>query len=315
MSSEITIAGAAGFVGNHLARRLIFEGYKDIRLIMREEESPGDIGDAGAFSVVKTNLVRETSVSTIAASKILINLAYAKDDFDGNLKMAANIINAAEQWQIRRIIHLSTAVACGFHRGGKISETTNPCPSPGYQKNKLMIEEMLKSGLPSQTELVVLKPSMIIGAGGKGLDFMLSRILSKPFQSHMAYWLLKNRRINLVAVENVVEAVLFFIHLPKIAGREAYIISDDDDVDNRYGCVEQLVRLCLGKPLIRPDIGLPMTFLRLLFRVLPLHSPPDLTYATAKLSAMGYKRKVSLKESICGAIRNCPDKAIKAGMK
>lgn len=303
MSPEITIAGAAGFVGNHLARRLIKDGYSDICLVMREEESPGDIGDAGAFFVVKTNLIRETSIPTISDTKMLINLAYAKDDFDGNLKMAANMIKAAEKGRIRRIIHISTAVACGFHKGGKISETKTPCPLPGYQQNKLMIEEILKSGLPAQTELVILRPSMIIGAGGRGLDFIVNRMLSKLWRSRLVYWLLKNRRVNFVAVENVVEAIMLFVKLPHIGGREIYIISDDDDADNCYGRVEQLIRLCLGKPLVRPDIGLSMPFLRLLFRLLPMHSPPDLTYITDKLFAMGYCRKVSLKDSIQSAVK------------
>jgi len=315
MSTEITIAGAAGFVGSHLARRLIKDGYSDIHLVMREEESPGDIGDTSAVSVVRTDLKKETSISAIADTKMLVNLAYAKDDFDGNLKMAANIIKAAEEGQIRRIIHISTAVACGFHRGGKISETTTPCPLPGYQQNKLMIEEMLKAELPAQAELVIIRPSMIIGAGGRGLDFIVNRMLSKPWRSRVVYWLLKNRRVNFVAVENVVEAIMLFVKLPHIVGREIYITSDDDDADNYYGRVERLIRLYLEKPFVRPDVGLPAACLRILFRLMPAHSPADLVYLSDKLSGMGYKRKVSLKESIHSAIKDCPDKAIKAGVE
>lgn len=304
MPPEITIAGAAGFVGNHLAMRLIKDGYSDIRLVMREEENPGDIGDAGTFSVVKTNLIREASIPAIADTHMLINLAYAKDDYDGNLKMAANIVKAAKKGQIRRIIHISTAVACGFHRGGKISETTPPHPWPGYQQNKLMIEEMLKSGLPAQTELVILRPSMIIGAGGRGLDFILNRVLSQPWRSRLAYWLLKNRRVNFVAVENVVEAIMYFVRLPQIVGREIYVISDDDDVDNCYGHVEQLIRLCLGKPLVWPDIGLPLWCLRIAFYLMPMHSPPDLICSNEKIHAAGYKHCVNLQTTIRNHIKN-----------
>lgn len=303
MSPEITITGATGFLGNHLIKRLIADGYKNIRILIMENEKSGNPGNPPAFTVIKTDLTHTSSFTAIADTKILINLAYAKDDYDGNLKMAANIINAAEKGQIRRIIHISSAVACGFYRGGEISETTPACPAPGYQQNKLMIEEMLKTELPAQTELVIIRPSMIIGAGGHGLDFIVNRILSCPWRSRLFYWLLKNRMVNFVAVENVVEAIILFLRLPKIKGREVYIISDDDDADNCYGGVEQLIRLCLGKPLIQPDIGLPLWFLQLVFRLLPTHSLPDLNYTTDKIANMGYCRKISLKNSIQNAVK------------
>jgi len=303
MTHEISITGATGFVGKHLIKRLITEGYKDIRIIFREEEQREDGQYGRAVTKTKIDLTNEFSIPIIAETHTLIHLAYAKDNFDANLKIASNIIKAARQGHIQRIIHCSTAVVSGFLKRGPVSETDPPHPLPGYQMNKYLIEQMFLAELPPQIELAILRPSMIVGPGGGGLESIAKRILFKPFLSHIMYWLLKNRRLNFVAVENVIEAILMFIRIPHISSREMYLISDDDDPDNYYGSVEKLVRKCLGKPPIWPDLGLPLCWLRLMFNFLPMHAPPNLSYLINKLSSLGYRRRISLKHCIMNSIR------------
>jgi len=118
--------------------------------------------------------------------------------------------------------------------------------------------------------LVVLRPTAFVGPGVPGLDFIFDRIMYDPISSYIMYRILRNRRTNFVSIENLIDAIMHFISLPKICHREIYLVSDDDDHDNVYGHVDQLIRRSLDKPLVWPDIGLPTWCLRLVFRLFPM---------------------------------------------
>jgi len=298
MSTNITVTGAAGYVGRHLVDRAIAEGFNVTTIIPGRGESKGHNGGAKTAKTIEADLALDSSIPYISRSEVLVHLAYSRNSFDENTRMACNIIEAARQGYMRRIIHCSTAVVSGFSRGGVIDESSSRYPSTGYQKNKSTIEEMFVAELPAQVELVILRPTVVFGPGGPGLDFIFDRIVHAPFSSYVMYWILKNRRTNLVAIGNVVDAIMLFIRLPQICHREVYLVSDDKDGDNSYGRVDRLIRKCLGKPPVRPDIGLPNWCLRLIFRLLPSHSPPDITYSSNKLEQVGYKHRVGLSDAV-----------------
>jgi nucleoside-diphosphate-sugar epimerase len=304
MFAGITVTGATGFIGKHLVERIIAEGFDDVEIISRRGKAEGHYGDVKAIKVVKADLTQDSSIPSISNSKVLIHLAYSRDNFDENKRMASNIIKAAQKGNILRIIHCSTAVISGFSRGGIINESSSCCPSKGYQQNKSAIEQMFITKLPPQVELVILRPAVVVGPSGPGLDFIFNRILSKTFSSYIMYWFLRNRRTNFVAIDNVVEAIMLFVRKAKISPREIYLVSDDDDGDNIYGRVDQLIRKYLGWRMVWPDIGLPNWYLRLMFRFLPSHSPPDIVYLTDKLKKAGYERRVRLSETIHGYVEN-----------
>lgn len=304
MLTDITVTGATGFVGKHLVKRIIAEGFDDTRIISRSGEDKGHNRGAKAVRIIKADLTQDSSIPYISDSRILIHLAYSRNSFDENIRMASNIIKAAQRGYMLRIIHCSTAVVSGFSQGGIINESSSHYPSTEYQQNKSTLEQMFIAELPPQVELVILRPTVVVGPSGPGLNFIFDRILYNPFSSYIMYWVLRNRRTNFVGIENLIDAIMLFIRLPKIYHREIYLISDDDDDDNIYGHVDQLVRKCLGKPLVWPDIGLPTWSLRLIFRLFPLHSPPDIIYLSNKLEQMGYKRRVGLSETIYNYVTN-----------
>lgn len=296
--AAITVTGGTGSVGRHLVQRMLDDGLGPLRVISRTGVKvwPGQVENA--VEMVATDLADASSVPIVANSKVLIHLAYSRESFEDNTQMAANIVEAARQGSIERVIHCSTAVVGGFLQSGLVDESTPLHPSRGYQQNKAIVEEILMTRLPRQVELVVLRPSMIMGPGLGGLDFAVNRIVRRTLSSYLAYWALRNRKTNLLAVGNLVEAILFFQGLPAWRGREIYLVSDDLDLDNTYGRVDRLIREDLGKRPVWPDVGLPLNVLRLVFRLLRFHSPPDIVYSSAKLKKMGFRGGVELRDAI-----------------
>lgn len=134
MYSEVSITGATGFVGTHLIHQLIIDGHRDIKIISRGKGKDNQRIDANAVKLVIVDLAQEYSIKKIADTKLLIHLAYSRSNFEENIKIANNIIKAAHQGHIQRIIHCSTAVVSGFSTKRLITEETPPHPKPGYRK-------------------------------------------------------------------------------------------------------------------------------------------------------------------------------------
>lgn len=63
MFTDITVTGAPGFVGKHLVKRIIAEGFNDTRVISRSGKAEGYHGGAKAVKIITADLAQVFPVS------------------------------------------------------------------------------------------------------------------------------------------------------------------------------------------------------------------------------------------------------------
>jgi nucleoside-diphosphate-sugar epimerase len=97
-----------------------------------------------------------------------------------NVHGTRNFVEACGRDGVGRLIHFSSTAAMGLVRCGKIDEKT-PCrPVTPYQKSKLESEYAAgKAALAFDMDLVILRPCMVYGEGGKGEFLKFCRLIQK----------------------------------------------------------------------------------------------------------------------------------------
>jgi nucleoside-diphosphate-sugar epimerase len=170
--SPILVTGATGFIGSHLAERLISRG-NTVRLLVR---NPRHLGiSLGANTQLCTgDLERpETLHAAVEDVEIVFHCAANvstwdhPDNYDNtNVKGLSHLLDAIADSDTlpRRFVHLSTVDVYGF--------PTKPCdercppraPGFGYGDSKLRGEAVLRARAPGMTlPFVILRPTNVIG--------------------------------------------------------------------------------------------------------------------------------------------------------
>lgn len=293
----LAITGASGFIGRHLVDTCRIAG--DVRLqVLSRRGAPmgvddgvihciGDLTDPGSLDAV------------VGTADCVIHLAYLAGGRAANIAAAENLVAAAIRAGVRRIVHCSTAVVVGNVAASPVGDDTPPRPRGPYQEIKFAIENALRAKAGSAIELAILRPTEVIGPGGAGLAGMIRQTRDGvALLSAARRALFGARRFNYVPVRNVVEALLLLARTEVVQRGTVYNVSDDDDADNTYGAVEDIVRGALGKGPGPAGGFIPASWLSLAFRLLPEHAPPDRIYTHAGLDRLGYRRVTSLRSAI-----------------
>lgn len=83
-------------------------------------------------------------------------MPYGDSDFKKSNEGLINLLEAAQEANVRTVVHLSTLDVYGF-KAGKVEESTKPSPSEGYQASKLESERVvLEFGKRSKSVRVVV---------------------------------------------------------------------------------------------------------------------------------------------------------------
>lgn len=296
----LAITGATGFLGRHLVSECILQDRFKLRLLMRNRNAFEHLSN-DKVSIYEGDLLKPDSLTDfLQPDSTLIHLAYIDNDWNANIEAVSNLIKAVKQSGVKRVVHCSTAVVIGFHAKGVVTEETMPAPKGEYQQTKYRIEEILRTELTPNVELAILRPTEIIGPGGRGLHAMIKRLHNeRSYKNFIYHCILKSRRFNYVSVYNVVAVLILLASSPIMQTGEIYNVSDDDDADNNYAAVEKIIKSNLNyKHEYSFDIGLPRSFLSLLFKILPSFSPPNRVYSHTKISSLGYRKVTTLHSTI-----------------
>lgn len=175
----ILITGITGLVGSYVARKLIDNGYA-VRGLVRNtpptklleqkyidqiEWIKGDILD---ISSLYQGLNKVDAVVHCAAI-ISFSPANQADMFNTNVVGTANVVNAALELQIPKLIHVSSVAALGRKEGViEIDENARWEESPsnsGYASSKYLAELEVWRGAEEGLNVSIVNPSIILGAG------------------------------------------------------------------------------------------------------------------------------------------------------
>ncbi len=166
----VLVTGASGFLGWHVARTLIERGYA-VRALVR----PGSQVQELAVDLVTGDLRDKSSLDrAVSGCSLVFHVAadyrlWAKDPTDlyrSNVDGTRNMLQAARDAGVERVVYTSTVGCIGFVKGGLGDENT-PVSIDGmaghYKKSKFLAEqaalEFAREGLP----VVIVNPTAPIG--------------------------------------------------------------------------------------------------------------------------------------------------------
>ena len=173
---KVLVTGATGFVGGAVARALVHRGI-DVRVLAR---AGADLQNLAGLTVerVEGDLRDQTSLrKALTGCRQLYHVAahyalWAKDPaifYDINVTGTKNVLEAAREVGIERIVYCSTIGAIGLPPDGGLGTEETPVSleqmAGHYKRSKYLAEQevfkLAKAGLP----VVIVNPSAPVGEG------------------------------------------------------------------------------------------------------------------------------------------------------
>lgn len=204
MSERVLITGAGGFIGGRIAEALHCSGLMTVRAGIRRWSSAARIARF-KMEIVLADVMDPASIGeAMRGVDLVVNCA--RGDDDESHASTENVLAAARQAGVKRLVHLSSVAVYGT-QSGVIDESTPFQPSGNkYGDSKIDTEEVCwkygREGFP----VVVLRPSIVYGP--------FSDLWTVEFAERMATgrWMLPREycegTCNLVYVDDLVAAVI-----------------------------------------------------------------------------------------------------------
>ncbi len=205
------ISGGAGFLGLHLARRLVADGHTvrtldlapldDPALEGAVEELQGDVRDPAAVA----RLVGGADVLVHAAAALPIR--GSRDEIVGiNVGGTAAVLGAAAEAGVKRSVFISSTAVYGVPKVHPIFEDAPLVGVGAYGDSKIEAERVCLEFARRGHEVVIVRPKTFIGPERLGVF----EILFDWIHDGRRIYVLGdgNNRYQLLAVEDLVEAVV-----------------------------------------------------------------------------------------------------------
>ena len=305
---KIVITGGSGFIGTRLIQELEKDGH-EIVIIDIAHSKPIDVLHKDKMSVA------------IKGCDVIYHLAAAhRDDifprsiyYDVNGQGTANVLQAAEENNIKHIIFTSTVAVYGLNSGTP-DETNDPAPFNDYGKSKLEAERHIEKWVEQDPtrKATIVRPVVVFGEHNRGnVHTLINQIPNGRF-------IMIGNGHNKKSMAYVGNVAAFLKHcLQNLEGLHLYNYADKPDFSTQE--LLQVIYRSLGKK--KPSFALPYiiglgagyTFdilARITGKSLPISSVrvqkfcADTTVAAERCRQVGYTPKYSLAEGVELMIKN-----------
>ena len=293
---NILISGATGFIG----QRLVGAVDANIRVLSREKQPDYEtvVCDFAKIDIPKSALELIDTVIHVAGfahdmrNPVEIEDLYHKINVNATIQLAELAVKSG----VKKFIFISSVKAGGRSTfGACTSEKDQVDPEGIYGKTKREAElKLLKIGKESGMHVSIIRPSLVYGPGVKGnLQLMLLGIKKGWF---LPFPEIGNKR-SMIHVDDLVRAVLLVADDDRANG-EIFIATDGTPHSSRE--IYNAMCSVLGKSIPKwsiPKFVFDMVSLvssRIKYKVNKLLG--DECYSSAKLEALGFKAKKTLKD-------------------
>ncbi|ALV26494.1 NAD-dependent epimerase/dehydratase family protein [Pannonibacter phragmitetus] len=230
------VTGGSGFVGGHLIRRLLSDGWRVLAL-GRSDKARAEIEALGAEPVEGDLLDRTALAGAMDGVEVVFHVA-AHFKLWGpmslfrriNVEGTRNVVEAAERAGVRRIVYVSAAaVVMGRPepmRGVTEDMPLHKMPFAPYAASKAEAEEVLlaANGRRADFSTVAIRPPFIWGPGMPALDRMVETVRAGQFQ-----WVAGGgQALSTCHVDNLCHALI--LAADRGSGGEAFFVSDGEDM-------------------------------------------------------------------------------------
>ncbi len=274
LEETVSITGGDGYIGAQLISELSHEQNLNIRILSRKASQrrlENNVADVKKRYFLGNLIDPQSLTNFIKPHSTVVSLTY---DWEGgqaaNINAIRNLVEQCVLKKISRLIHCSTAAVVGRSASNWVDETTQCNPQTEYGRTKLAVENLLRGYARMYGfELVILRPTSVFGPGGSPLNALCSDLLSgNHVKNYLRSSLFGDRSMNLVPVENVTAAIRHFIFFKDSLSIETFFVSDDDQSENNYKSVEEILRSSMGLPMYPfAPVKTPKVLLDMLLRI------------------------------------------------
>lgn len=175
---KVLVTGATGFVGGHLARRLLAE-QADVTLLVRPTSNPeltaefaklgaklerGDVTDPASVRKAVSGQTYVFHCAALYREAKFPDEAYMQVNFEGT----RNVLEAVHALGVKRVVHTSTTGVHSHIPNPPARENEPYHPTDVYQVSKTEAEKLARSLFePGIVNGVILRPAMIWGEGDR----------------------------------------------------------------------------------------------------------------------------------------------------
>ncbi|MFN3461927.1 MAG: NAD-dependent epimerase/dehydratase family protein [Oceanibaculum sp.] len=229
------VTGGSGFVGGHLIRRLLADGWR-VRALGRSAEARAEVEALGAEPAEGDLLDRTALTRAMDGVEVVFHVAahfklwgpmslFRRVNVDGT----RNVVEAAERAGVRRVIYVSAAAVVMGHpepmRGVTEDMPLHKMPFAPYATSKAEAEEVLlaANGRRADFSTVAIRPPFIWGPDMPALAHMVETVRAGQFQ-----WVAGGEQaLSICHVDNLCHALI--LAADRGSGGEAFFVSDGED--------------------------------------------------------------------------------------
>jgi dihydroflavonol-4-reductase len=252
------VTGATGFVGAAVARALLREGW-EVRALARKGSDRRNLRSI-AVEIVEGDLADAVSLQrALAGCEGLFHVAadYRLGAFDPaplyqtNVEGTRNILNAAREAGVRRVVYTSSVATIGIPKDGSPGTESSPATLADmighYKRSKFLAEDVAREAARAGIAVVIVNPSTPVGPGDIKPTPTGQMVFDAAAGRMPAY---VDTGLNIVHVDDVASGHLMAFHRGRVG--ERYILGGQD-MTLREILVE-IARLTGRKP---PNVRLP----------------------------------------------------------
>jgi nucleoside-diphosphate-sugar epimerase len=232
--STAFVTGGSGFIGGHLIRRLVRDGW-NVRALARSDASATMVSEAGAEPVkgdlADTEAMQRGSERADAVFHAAAHLGEwgSREDFErDNVRGTRNAVEAARAAGARRFVHVGTEAA--LMHGDPLVNVNEDAPlrpdsKALYSATKAQAEQVVRAANGNGLETVVVRPRLVWGAGDTTI---LPGLVQAVKKGRFAWIGGGQHRTSTTHVDNVIEGLVLGAQRGRAGG--VYFVTDGEPV-------------------------------------------------------------------------------------
>jgi len=238
-NQKILITGVTGFIGSHVAKRLVAVKCAAVRGLARDPAKAQDLVRIGV-EVVGGDLRDPASLErAVQGCSVVINSAAQVASVperrtfeESNVAGTENLLRVSASAGVRRFVHLSSVAVFGLAAAGEVNDRT-PVSHSGdpYCDTKVDSEEIvLRYHREGRLPVTVIRPSVVYGPGSTHWTVIPLKRIKK---GKMFIFGSGRASLNYVYIDNLVDAILLAAEDDRALG-EAFIVNDGATTWRQY---------------------------------------------------------------------------------